>query len=65
MSEPQKTTNSNGEANENLEISFLGFRLKCNNPGSKTIIIVILSLAFFGILVAFGQHISFIKSIFK
>lgn len=36
---------------EQLEISFLGFKLKAVNPTSKTLIIVIMLLIFFVVLV--------------
>lgn len=35
---------------EEFEISFLGFRFKCSNPGTNAIIMLILLLIFFVVL---------------
>jgi hypothetical protein len=38
---------------EQFTIRFLGFSLTCTNPGNKTILIVVLILAFFMIVLLF------------
>jgi hypothetical protein len=41
---------------EQIEISFLGFRFKCSNPSTKAIIILVLLLIFFVVLVVLLPH---------
>ena len=46
---------------EHIEISFLGLKVKCSNPTSKAIIILIILLIFFAVMVALVPHLVVLK----
>lgn len=46
---------------EEIEISFLGFRFKCSNPTSKAIIILVMLLIFFVALVALLPNLALVR----
>jgi hypothetical protein len=46
---------------EQIEISFLGFKFKCSNPTSKALIILMMLLIFFVVLVLLAPQLNLIK----
>jgi hypothetical protein len=46
---------------EQIEISFLGFKFKCSNPTSKALIILMMLLIFFVVLVLLAPKLNLIK----
>lgn len=46
---------------EQIEISFLGFKFKCSNPTSKALIILMMLLIFFVVLVRLLPNLSLIR----
>jgi hypothetical protein len=46
---------------EQIEISFLGFRFKCSNPTSKALIILMMLLIFFVVLVQLLPKLGLIR----
>jgi len=64
MPEANKT-NSKNKVEELIEISFLGFKLKCSNPTSKAIIILIVSFVFLIVLLLVLPHNSILKWVSK
>jgi hypothetical protein len=56
-----KTPLSPEKAEENIEVSFLGFRFKCSNPSSKAIIILVMLLIFFAVLVTLLPPVTVVR----
>lgn len=52
----------NTDRNEQVEISFLGMKLKCSNPTNRTIIIIVLALIFFVVLVLLLPKLTLYKA---
>lgn len=55
----------NSNKDEQIEISFLGMKLKCSNPSNKTIIIIVLVLIFFAVLILLLPKLALYKAVTK
>jgi hypothetical protein len=51
MHKKNNPSNPDNKFQEQIEISFLGFRVKCSSPTSKTIIVLLIILTFLLVLV--------------
>jgi len=61
MPTQNKPARPNGKHQEQIEISFLGFRFKASSPTSKTVIVLLIILIFLLVLVLLLPKFTVVK----